>query len=176
MQKKFITLVLSGLLITTMHPVMAENQPSLTSEQISHEKQIADLRKQKEILELKHSQAKLLRECHDLGIDCRGGSLEIKESFNDELSAEIESFNLPPAQEETVQSPFALNEIEASTFPSPVLNAIQNDSAQFKFSGNTHWALVGDKVGEWVVTHIDATKVRIKNARNSNTKTLLLSW
>ena len=72
--------------------------------------------------------------------------------------------------------PVSIEGIKSKSSVSPTLEAIQNDSAKLKYSGETQWALVGDTVGEWVVTHLDASKVRIKHSGNSNSKTLVLNW
>lgn len=171
MKQRLPTLLLSSLLLATSLNASADNVSGLTAEQIQHEKRLTELRKQREVLEIMHSQAKMLRECNEMGIDCRSGSLEVIEQndqdFNEEISriiAEEQSFALPKATGTSS---------DAST---PKLTAIQNASAQLTHSGSSHWALVGDKVGPWQVVHIDASKVRIKHTGNAKTQTLVLNW
>lgn len=176
MRKKLLKSILPVLIISISQPVIAESQPGLTPEQLRHEQALTELRKQKEILQLKHSQAQLIRECHEMGIDCRGVSLEIMPETNNEHTAEIESFNVPMIPTSIEEGSFTLDGVINNRNISPTLEAIQNDSAKLKHAGESQWALVGDKVGDWVITHIDATKVRIKNSRNSNSKTLVLNW
>ncbi|MDO8827973.1 hypothetical protein [Methylophaga sp.] len=176
MRNKLIKYLIPALFFTVAQTVFADSQPSLTSEQLRHEQALTELRKQKEILELKHSQAQLIRDCHEMGIDCRGTSLEIKPDTMNDLTAEIERLNVPMAPVTIDESSFSIDNISSTRNVSPTLEAIQNDSARLKHSGETQWALVGDKVGDWVITHIDATKVRIKNSRNSTSKTLVLNW
>jgi hypothetical protein len=173
MRNKLLKLILPTLLASPS--VMAQGQPNLTPEQLRHEQALTELRKQKEILELKHSQAQLLRECNEMGIDCRSQTLEIKQQPA-EQAPEIESFNVPMQAPGLEESMFSLESISGSRNSNPTLEAIQNDSAKLHHAGNSQWALVGDKVGDWVVTHIDASKVRIKHSGNSQSKTLVLNW
>ncbi|HCC82307.1 MULTISPECIES: hypothetical protein [unclassified Methylophaga] len=175
MRKKILTLLLPGILISFTQPISAENQTGLTADQIRHEQALTELRKQKEILELKHSQAMLIRDCHEMGIDCREADLDIRQDPLNDLATVIGSQE-PHLATSLEESSFSIEGIKSKSSVSPTLEAIQNDSAKLKYSGETQWALVGDTVGEWVVTHIDASKVRIKHSGNSNSKTLVLNW
>lgn len=171
MKQRLPTLLLSSLILATSLNASADNVTGLTADQIQHEKKLTELRKQREVLEIMHSQAKMLRECNEMGIDCRSGSLEVIErndqNFNEEISRII-------ADEQSIAMPEAID--SSSNISIPKLTAIQNASAQLTHSGSTLWALVGDKVGPWQVVHIDASKVRIKHTGNAKTQTLVLNW
>lgn len=165
-------LLIASLLMAAIFPVTAENTTGLTPEQRQHEQTLSELRKQKEILEVKHSQAKLLQECQEMGIDCRGSNVEVIEQQNTDFSDEISQI---VANEKALAMPTTFGNTQ-STSGLPKLTAIQNSSANLSFSGTTQWALVGDTVGDWKVVHIDASKVRIKHTGNAKTKTLVLNW
>lgn len=175
MKKTILTLLVPGLLLTALPPAMAENQSGLTPEQLQHERKMTELRKQQEILEVKHSQAVLLRECQEMGIDCRGQSLEVIESQQDSLDEQFQALTEQAPTVNASDMPFSLTPGNKSD-KSPRLDAIQNQSAQLTLSGSTEWALVGDTIGDWRVVHIDASKVRVKHTGNDKTKTLVLNW
>ncbi|HIC46856.1 MAG: hypothetical protein VX829_13660 [Pseudomonadota bacterium] len=171
MKKTYILAMLPILMALIQHPALAEGSISLTPEQISHEKALKELRRQKEIIKENHDRALLLAECRDLGIDCSSGTtLEIMEPVEKSQPKNTE-FNDVQDIQGLISTP-VMNGSDT-----PVLEAIQNQSAQLKYNGKSEWAMVGNKVGQWQVVHIDASKVRLKNLRNPNTiKTLLLRW
>ena len=167
-------IILASLLCTIVLPVSAQNASGLSPEQLEHERKLTDLRKQKEILEIKHAQARLLRECKEMGVDCRGTELEVVEHESDDFDEQITDII---AQERAMAMPAELGGNEGSDSDEiPQLTAIQNSSAQLELSDSPQWALVGEMVGNWKVLHIDASKVRIKNIDNAMTKTLVLNW
>lgn len=172
MRQKLLTILIPTLMMTTGLHAYADTPSGLTEEQIRHEKELSELRKQKEILDIKHAQAVLLRDCQEMGIDCRSNSLKVidyeEESF-------IKDINDIATRSAATEMPSFTPDVSTKSHV-PKLEAIQNSSAQLSQSGESHWAMVGDTVGDWKVVHIDASKVRIKHEVNSETKTLLLNW
>ena len=161
----------SSSLYVNQQPSLADNSISLSPEQLSHEKNLKELRRQKEIIKENHDRALLLAECRDIGIDCSSGTtLEIIEPVEKSLPKNVEFNDLEDIQ--ALSSKPLMNSSDT-----PTLEAIQNQSAQLSFNGKSEWAMVGNKVGKWQVVHIDASKVRLKNLRDPNImKTLLLRW
>lgn len=179
MNRKTLSILITAALYLPINLAMADNTSSLTPEQQRHESQLVELRQQKELLELKHAQASLLKECLEMGIDCRGSGLN-------ELPSPIEAIapiDVVPMDIEQLSSLEPMDFLDKALMSStsgsnavPVLDAIQNQSAQLTHAGQTEWALVGDVVGSWRVTYIDATRVRLTNTSDSSVKTLVLRW
>lgn len=171
MKKIFALALLPILMTVNQQPSLADNSISLSPEQLSHEKNLKELRRQKEIIKENHDRALLLAECRDIGIDCSSGTtLEIIEPVEKSLPKNVEFNDLEDI--EALSSKPLMNSSDT-----PTLEAIQNQSAQLSFNGKSEWAMVGNKVGKWQVVHIDASKVRLKNLRDPNImKTLLLRW
>lgn len=176
MRKTISTILLSSLMTAAYTNVQAQETAELSQEQLQHEKLLTDLRKQREILEVKHAQAQLLSECMGMGIDCRDSNLSAIEKQTEEFPTDITNV---PMDIQSFQMPdqSVLFSHSGSDDSSPKLEAIQNQSAKLTHAGNTDWAVVGDLVGGWKVAYIDASKVRlVKASDKSKVKTLILRW
>lgn len=182
-------LVQSGLSFSAMAQESVE-PVELSPEQIQHEETLTELRRQHELIEAKHAQAKLLKDCQDMGIDCGGDSLNSSSlMMNPPLPDEDieEPFQmLPGSPPEGEQSPDMGAMPPMSDTPQlssggsnsgqPRLLAVQNSSAQLAMNNHEQWYVVGDQAGPWKVVYISATKVRLRNTQNQSLKTLLMTW
>ncbi len=171
MKKTYLLTLFPILMTLIQQPSFAESSISLTPEQIQHENALKELRRQKEIIKENHDTALLLAECREIGIDCSSATqLEIIEPVDKSQPVNTE-FNDVKDIENLMSTPVM------SGRDTPILEAIQNQSAQLSFNGKSEWSMVGNTIGHWQVVYIDASKVRLKNLRNPNTmKTLLLRW
>lgn len=154
------------------------HQPNsgLTPLEQRHEDTMASLRRQKEVLQIRHAEAKMIHDCVQMGIDCT----------SDKLSATTTVSAPQPEAQGGIQPPTSVpGGAEEQFMPpshafgdtSPKLVAIQNSSAKIKINGESTWAVVGDRVGDWKVIHIDASKIRLAAVSNpKHVKTLVLRW
>lgn len=158
---------------------------SLTPEQTQHEEELKRIRLQTQLIEAKHAQAKLLKDCMDMGIECSvGGEMGMAPPMPDPFLDEPndQPFQMfPGTPPEQAMTYLPTPEMEQDFAPSmggktPSLSAIQNNSAQLSFGEDARWYNVGDKAGQWKVIYISTTKVRLKHAQNDSVKTLLMTW
>lgn len=179
MRKLISTLIISSFVTAgTTSIALAKDElglSKLTSVQAQHEKELSELRRQKEIIEVRHAQAMLLKECQEAGVDCSSQELTITNQSNDfaggmnAMPPEIQHFQLQDLMSIPVDN-------GAGQSTTPQLEAIQNNSALLSMSGNAEWLLPGDSIGAWRLMHIDASKVRLQNTTSQKTKTLVLKW